>query len=67
MGLTIVLFLFFLLVFLPDEEVGISTRFLYCSGKERVCAREFGVLGERGLDGEIVFRLSGFFLVLNFK
>jgi hypothetical protein len=55
------------LVFFPDEEVGISTRFLYCYDKERVCARGFGVIGERGLDGEIVFRLSGFFLVLTVK
>ena len=60
-GLTISFFWSFLLVFLPDEEVGISTRFLYCSGKERVYARGFGVLGEHGLDGEIFFRLSGFF------
>jgi hypothetical protein len=53
-------------VFLPDEEVGISTSFWYCSGKERVCAREFG-FGEQGLDGEIFFRLSGFFPVLTVK
>jgi hypothetical protein len=66
-GLTIGFFWYFLLVFLPDEEVGISTRFWYCFGKERVCAREFGVLEERGLDGEIVFSLSGFFTVLTVK
>ena len=38
-GVTIGFFWSLLLVFLLDEEVGISTRFLYCSGKERVCAR----------------------------
>ena len=66
-GSTMGFFCSFLLVFLPDEEVGISTRFLYCSDKERVCTRGFGVLGERGLDGEIVFRISGFLLVLTVK
>jgi hypothetical protein len=66
-GSTIGFFWSFLLVFLPDEEVGISTRFWYCSSKERVCAREFGVLGERGLDGEIFFRLSGFLSGLNYQ
>jgi len=45
-GSTIDLFWSLFLVFFPDEEVGISTRFWYCSGKERVCAMEFGVLGE---------------------
>jgi hypothetical protein len=45
-GLTIGLFWSLLLVFLPDEEVGISTRFWYCSDKERVCAKVFGVLRE---------------------
>ena len=65
--LTIGFFWSFLLVFLPDEEVGISTRFLYCSDKERVCARGFGVLGERGLDGEKFLRLSGFLPVLIVK
>jgi hypothetical protein len=40
------------LVFLPDEVVGVSTRFLdFCSGKEMDCAGGFGVLGEWGLDG----------------
>ena len=66
-GSTIGFFWSLLLVFFTDEEVGISTGFWYCSGKEGVCAREFGVLGERGLDGEIVFRPSGFFLVLTVK
>jgi hypothetical protein len=66
-GLTIGFLWSFLLVFLPKEEAGISIRFLYCSGKERVCARGFEVLGERGLDGEIVFRLSGFLQVLIVK
>ena len=66
-GLTIGFFWSLLLVFLPDEEVGISISFLYCSDKERVCTRGFGVLGERGLDGEIVLRLSGFFSVLIVK
>ena len=66
-GLKIGFFWSLLLVFLHDEEVGISTSFLYCSSKERVCTRGFGVLGERGLDGEIVLRLSGFLPVLIFK
>jgi hypothetical protein len=66
-GLTIGFFWSFLLVFLPNEEAGISTSVLYCSSKESVCARGFGVLGERGLDGEIVLRLSGFFPVLIVK
>jgi hypothetical protein len=44
-GLTIGFFWSLLLVFLLDEEVGISKRFLYCS-KERVYARGFGVFGE---------------------
>ena len=66
-GSTIGFFWSLLLVFLPDEEVGISTRFWYCSSKERICARGFGVLGECGLDGEIVFRLSGFLPVLTVK
>jgi hypothetical protein len=66
-GLTIVFFWSFLLVFLPNEEAGISTRVFYCSDKERVFARAFGVLGERGLDGEIVLRLSCFSPVLIVK
>jgi hypothetical protein len=35
-----------LLVFLPDEEVGMSKRFWYCYRKEKVSTRDFGVLGE---------------------
>jgi hypothetical protein len=66
-GLTIGFFWSFLLVFLPEEEVGISKSFWYYSGKERVCAKVFGVLGEQGLDGDIVFRLSGFLSVLTLK
>jgi hypothetical protein len=45
-GSTIRFFWSLFLVFFPDEEVGISTSFWYCSGKERVYAMEFGVLGE---------------------
>jgi hypothetical protein len=45
-GSTIVLFWSLFLVFFFDEEVGISTSFWYCSGKEGVFEREFGVFGE---------------------
>jgi hypothetical protein len=56
------------LVFLPDEAVGVSTRFLdFCSKKEMVCVGGFGFFGEWGLDGEIVLRYNVFLLVLIFK
>jgi hypothetical protein len=45
-GSTIGFFWSLFLVFFLDEEVGMSTNFWYCSNKERVCAMEFGVLGE---------------------
>jgi hypothetical protein len=66
-GLTIGFFSYLLLVFLLNEEAGMSTSFLYCSSKEMVCARGFGVLGERGLDGEIVLGSSDFLPVLIVK
>jgi hypothetical protein len=56
------------LVFFPDEAAGVSTSFLgFCSGKEMACVGGFGVLGEWGLDGEIVLRSNVFLLVLIVK
>jgi len=56
------------LVYLPDEDTGVSTSFLdLCSGKEMVGAEGFRVLGEWGLDGEIVFISDVFFPVLIFR